>query len=136
MGDIVSEVAAKAGISPELAKKGLGVILAYLKNTMSADNYAKLQAAVPGADDLVDEAAKSGTAPSSGMLSAVGGAVSKLFGGGAEGQLISGLTSAGLSADQLQEFLPQVMESLKSKLPGDVMKQVSGLFPVPETSTK
>ena len=70
------------------------------------------------------------------MLSAVGGAVSKLFGGGAEGQLISGLTSAGLSADQLQEFLPQVMESLKSKLPGDVMKQVSGLFPVPETSTK
>ena len=45
MGDIVSEVAAKAGISPELAKKGLGVILAYLKNTMSADNYAKLQAA-------------------------------------------------------------------------------------------
>jgi hypothetical protein len=136
MADIVSEVAAKTGISPEMAKMGLGAILAYLKNNMSADNYAKLSAVVPGANDMVNEAAKSGAAPSSGVLSAVGGAVSKLFGGSGGGQLISSLTSAGFSADQLQEFLPKVMESLKGKLPDDVMKQASGLLPVPETSTK
>jgi hypothetical protein len=136
MADIVTEVAAKTGMSPELVRKGLGAILAYLKTKMSADNYAKLQAAVPGADGLVDEAAKAGAAPSGGMLGAVGGAVSKLFGGSGEGQLLTGLTSAGFSTDQLQEFLPKVMESLKGKLPADVMKQASGLLPVPESSTK
>ncbi len=136
MADIVSELAAKCGISPELAKKGLGAVLAYFKTTLPADSYSKLTSVVPGADDLVAEAAKAGAAPSGGVLSAVGGAVSKLFGGGGSAQLISSLTGAGFSADQLQQFLPSLMESLKGKLPDDLLKQASGLLPMPEMSTK
>jgi hypothetical protein len=136
MADIVSELAAKCGISPELVKKGLGAVLAYFKTALPADSYAKLSAAVPGTDDLVAEAAKAGAAPSGGVLGAVGGAVSKLFGGGGGGQLLSSLTGAGFSPDQLQKFLPGVMESLKGKLPDDVLKKVSGLLPVPETGAK
>jgi hypothetical protein len=31
--------------------------------------------------------------------------------------------------EQIQKFLPNVLAYLKSKVPGDVMKQVSGLLP-------
>jgi hypothetical protein len=135
MADIVSELATRCGISPEMAKMGLGAILAYCKSNMSADNFSKLSAVVPGSDDLMSQAAKAGAAPSGGILGSVGSAVSKLF-GGSGGQLVSSLTSAGFSGDQLEKFVPGVMESLKGKLPDDLMKQVGGLLPVPETSTK
>jgi hypothetical protein len=50
--------------------------------------------------------------------------------------LVSALTKGGFSPDQLQAFLPKVMESLKGKLPDDVLDKASGLLPVLETSEK
>jgi hypothetical protein len=135
MADIVSELASRCGISPDLARTGLGAALALLKKNLSADNFAKVSAAVPGADRMVDDATQAAQESSGGALSAVTGAVSKLFGGTAA-DLISKLTQFGFSADQIQAFLPAVLEFLKGKLPGDLMKQVSGLLPAPEAATK
>src|SRR5262249_61714079 len=81
MADIVSELAEKCGISPELAQKGLGAVLAYFKTSLPAETYAKISAAVPGADSLAAEAGPA-QASSGGLLSGLTGAVSKLFGGG------------------------------------------------------
>jgi hypothetical protein len=134
MADIVSELAGKCGISPELAKKGLGAVLAYCKTSLPAETYAKVSAVVPGADTMAAEA-EATPAPSGGVLSAITGAVGKLFGGGGgEGELLSRLSGAGFSADQIQSFLPCVLETLKGKLPDDVMKHITDKLPTPEAA--
>ena len=68
---------------------------------------------------------------SGGMLDAVKGAVGKIFGGG---EVLSKLTKLGFSTEQLTSFIPKVLEFLKNKLPADVMKQITGLLPVPEAA--
>jgi hypothetical protein len=37
--------------------------------------------------------------------------------------------------EQIQKFLPNVLAYLKSKVPGDVMKQVHALLPAPGESS-
>ena len=75
MADIASELAGKTGISVEAAQKGLGVVLGLLKSKLPADSYAKVTAAVPGADSMIAAAPDSG-----GVVGAVKGAVGKIFG--------------------------------------------------------
>jgi hypothetical protein len=54
----------------------------------------------------------------------------KLFGGaGGATELVSKLTQFGFSADQLQQFIPRVIDFLKSKLPSDVMNKITALIP-------
>lgn len=131
MADIVSELASKCNISPELAQKGLGTILTFMKSKLPPDTYAKVSAAVPGADNLVT-AAKSAPQSSGGMVDAVTSAVGKMSGGGGATEAVAQLAKLGFSAEQLETFVPKVLEFLKTKLPPDVVKQISGLIPVPE----
>lgn len=128
MADIVSELATKCGISPEQAKKGFGALLAYFKEKLPADMFTKIGEAVPGAQQMIASAAESGKEASGGVLSAVSGLASKVFGGGAP-EVVSRFSQLGLSADQIQSFLPKVMEFLKTRLPADVMSKISGLIP-------
>lgn len=135
MADIITDLASRCGISPDLAQKGLGAVLTYFKSHLPADSFSRLSAALPAADSMM-AAAQTGQEASGGLLSAVTGAVGKLFGGGAAAELASKFTQIGFSAAQIQTFLPKVLELLKSKLPGDLVKQVSGLLPIPEESVR
>jgi hypothetical protein len=129
VADFISDLAAKAGVSPDLARKGLGAVLALFKDKLPANSFSQVLEAVPNASNLMTDAhAALQAAPSSGILGAVGEAVSKLFGGSAA-ELASQFTHLGFSADQLKSFLPNVLEFLKSKLPGDILKQVTALLP-------
>jgi hypothetical protein len=129
MADFISDLATKAGVSPDLARKGVGAVLALFKDKLPAGIFAQVQSAIPNASNLMTDAqAALQAAPSSGILGAVGDAVSKLFGGSAA-ELASQFTHLGFSADQLKSFLPRVLDFLKSKLPADVVKQASALLP-------
>jgi len=128
MADIITDLASRSGISPDLAQKGLGAVLAFFQSKLPADTFSKVRAAVPGADGMM-AAAETGQEASGGIVRAVTGAVGKLFGGGGAAEMVSKLTEHGFSAEQLQAFLPSVLDFLKSRLPGDVMKQVSALIP-------
>ena len=133
MADI-NELASKAGVSPEQAQKGLGAILGFFKSHLPADTYAQVSAAVPGGDSAA-EAEPQAQESSGGLLSALTGAIGKLFGGGGGVQeLAARFTQMGFSTEQFQAFLPRVMEFLEGKLPADVMKQVSGLLPAHQES--
>jgi hypothetical protein len=132
MSDIVSDLAAKSGLSPDQAKKGLGAVLLFVKKSIPDDTFAQVSAAVPGSDQLM-AAAGPHEEPSGGVIESIKGLASKLFGGGgAAAALLAKLSSLGLSAEQVQSFLPRVMEFLKGRLPDSVMKQVSGLLPTPQ----
>jgi hypothetical protein len=133
MSDIVSDLAAKSGLSADQAKKGLGAVLSYVKESVPEDTFAQVSSAVPDSDEIM-AAAGPHEEESRGIIGTIKGAASKLFGGGASGALISRLSHLGISAEQAQSFLPHVMEVLKSKLPDSVAKHLTGLFPAHQES--
>jgi hypothetical protein len=128
MADFISDLATKSGVSPDLAEKGVGAILALFKNKLPAGAFSEVLSAIPNASKLLSAAQAPQESSSGGILGAVGGAVSKLVGGGA-GEVTSRFTQLGFSAEQLKRFLPNVLEFFKNKLPADVMKQAGALLP-------
>ena len=95
MEELLTRVAAAAGINEELARKGVGIILAFLQKEGPAAEIGQLMAALPGAQALAD--AEGGA--KGGMLGAIGG----LMGGGGGVMALGGqLMSAGLSMGQIQ----------------------------------
>jgi hypothetical protein len=136
MSDVVSDLAAKCGLTPEQAQKGLGAILSFVKKSVPQEDFAKVNEAVPNAEQMM-AAAGPHEESSGGVLGAITGMASKLFGGSEQTTaLVNKLAGLGLSAEQAQAFLPRVMEFLQTRLPESVMKKISGLFPVPqETAT-
>ena len=128
MSNIITELATKAGISPELARKGMGMTLEFLKGQLPADAYSQLSAAVPGAEGMVAAANQAEGQPAGGVFGSVAGMLGKLVGGGGA-ELAGKLANAGFSMEQVQSFLPQVLAFLKDKLPPDVLQKLSGLIP-------
>jgi hypothetical protein len=129
MADIISDLAGKSGVSADLAKKGMGALLSFVKEKIPAESFAKVKGAIPGADNLMAAAAERNPETSGGVLSTVSDLAGKLLGGGASA-LVSKLTQVGFSADQLQRFIPTALEFLKGKLPGDVMNKIMALIPI------
>jgi hypothetical protein len=130
MADFVSELASKVGISEETARKGVGIVLGLLKKKLPAETFSKVSEAVPEADSMTAEAADT-PEQATGMAGALKGAFGKIFGAGATETLLARFAQIGMSPDQIQRFIPTVMEFLKSRLPENVFNQISGLLPVP-----
>jgi hypothetical protein len=133
MADPVADLASKAGISEDQAKKGLGAVLSVCKDKLPAEVYSKMESAVPDADEAM-KAADTGQESSGGLLGAVSGLAGKIFGGGGASAVVSKLSGLGFSADQVKSFLEKVPAFFKDKLPADAMKKVSALFPASEGS--
>ena len=133
MTDIISDMAAKAGISTDMARKGMGAVLEMCKSKLPAEAYSKLSAAVPGAEGLVaasvqQSAQEQPAGP--GVFGSVTGMLGKMFGAGGGGtELASKLAGSGFSMDQIQAFLPQVMGFLKDKIPTEYLQKFSGMVP-------
>jgi hypothetical protein len=133
MADIVSELASKCGISMDMARKGLGVILELLKSKLPAATFEKISGAIPGSDQMMASAAESTEGGGGGVLDAVKGALGKVFGGeGGVGAVLAKLGQTGMSPDQIQGFLTNAPECLKDKLPESVKKQLAELLPAPQ----
>jgi hypothetical protein len=133
VSDFISELANKSGINLDMARKGLGAILAFFKEKLPADTFAKVNAAVPGAEGLMAEAAAAPEAQAEGgVLHAITEWAGKLFGGGGAAAAMAKLTALGFSAEQVKSFVPKVLAFLQGKLPPEAMKQISGLLPVGE----
>jgi hypothetical protein len=132
MADIASELANKSGVSVESAQKGLGAVLDHLESKLPADSFAKVSAAVPGADRRRPSATDTGAKAPGGVIGAVEGAIGKVLGGSGAEALHSKLSQFGLTPDQIQGFIPKVMEHLKDKLPPSVMEQISRHLPTPQ----
>jgi hypothetical protein len=135
MADTITELASKCGISPDMAKKGLGTLLAALKHALPTESFAKIEAAIPGASDMVADAQEQGTAPSGGILGAIKDMAGKLFGGGSFEALAAHFGQLGFSHDQIKSFIPHVVEFLESKLPPELMKHVRALLPHETSAT-
>jgi hypothetical protein len=131
MSDVVSDLAAKCGITPEQATKGLGAILSFLKGAVPEETFKHVSAAVPDSEQMM-AAAGPHEEPSGGIVGAIKGVAEKLFGSGPVAALMGKLSSLGITAEQAQSFLGHVMEHLKGKLPESATKHLTELLPAPE----
>ena len=95
MEELLTRVATAAGIDEGLARKAIGIILAFLQKEGPTSEIGQLMAALPGAQALAD--AEGGA--KGGMLGAIGG----MMGGGGGVMALGGqLMGAGLSMGQIQ----------------------------------
>jgi hypothetical protein len=131
VSDFISELANKSGINLDMARKGLGAILAFFKEKLPADTFAKVSGAVPGAEGLMADAEAAPEAHAEGgVMHAITEWAGKLFGGSGATAALSKLTALGFSAEQIKSFLPNVLGFLRGKLPPEAMEKISSLLPV------
>ena len=95
MNDIISQIAERTGISPELAEKAVGMLLGFLQREADDGPVTKMIEAFPGAAELV--AKYNGEGESKGLL---GGLMSAIGGGGIMG-LGQQLMSQGLGMSEI-----------------------------------
>ncbi|HWE39965.1 MAG TPA: DUF2780 domain-containing protein [Isosphaeraceae bacterium] len=69
----------KTGIGQDEVRKGLGALLSALKSHLPAEVFDRIRGVVPDADALIESAPEA--ASSGGLLGAVAGLASKVFGG-------------------------------------------------------
>ena len=143
MSDVIETLATQVGISPELAKNGVGAVLAFIKEHLGEGALANLHSVLPEPDSLIASAEKAQSAVGAsggGLMGMVAGLAGKLLGGNSGGvtKLLAILASLGFTTEQVTAFLPKIMEILKKFLPADLLgKLVSlGLGQADETTAK
>jgi hypothetical protein len=138
MDDIFASLSSRTGIDVETVKKGLGVVLTYLQKSLPPDHFDTLQTALPGSRELVSAYEAEPGGAGSGLLGMVSGLAGKLFGGqtGDGSHLLSDLSRVGLSAEQIEAYLPQAFELLKAYLPPELLELVKAALPTLATPSK
>lgn len=128
MIDIVTTIAEKSGISPAMVQKGLGAILTALKK-FAPDLHSQVAGYLPQSGQY--ESSLEASQESGGLMGAITGAASKLFGGqtGETAEVANLFSKAGFSTDQVSQFLPAAIEQLKNVVPADVIDGIVERFP-------
>jgi len=128
MADLITVLARQTGFESGTIRKGLGALLKFLEGHLDPDTFQKVQAAVPGAAEMVAAFdAEKGSA--GGLFSTVAGLAGNLLGGrsGEGANLLAMLSRAGLDVHQIEAFLPRAFEQLGGILPPDRLEQVRAL---------
>ena len=141
MPDLISVLSTQTGISPDLIRKGVAVLLSYLKGKLDPTLFALLEAAfpaVPAQAPASDPAAKVGhdSDSGSGLIGSIASLAGKLFGEKAAepAHVMSSLSDSGLSADQIQAFLPAVFALFNKHLPPEAVEQIQAHLPTLATA--
>ena len=118
--ELITRVTAAAGIDETLARKAVGMMLAFLKKEGPAAEVGQLFAAVPGAEALAAEQSGGG-----GLM----GSVMGMMPGGGVMALGSQLMGAGLGMGQIQSVSKTVFAYGKEKAGEDTMGGIVGAIP-------
>ena len=97
MNEVVTQIADRVGIAPDLAEKALGMMLGFLQREADDGPVAKMIEAIPGGADLVAQFNGEG-AGGGGLL---GGLMSALGGGGGIMGLGQQLLCEGLGMSEI-----------------------------------
>jgi hypothetical protein len=122
MDELISRIMAASGLDEALARKAVGIILAFLEKEGPPAEIAELFAALPGARELAE--AHGGA--KGGMMGAVGG----MMGGGGGVMALGGqLMGAGLSMGQIQSVSKEMFAVGREKAGEDAMGAIVGAIP-------
>jgi hypothetical protein len=121
MEDLIARIAAAAGVEPEIAKKSVEMILAFLRKEGPQAEVDALFAAVPGAAEAADAASgEGGGGALNGLIGAMGGGIVGLAGR---------LASLGLGIGEMQTIGRQVFAYVREKAGDELVGQVAAAIP-------
>ena len=121
MEELIARVTEKTGLEASVARKAIGIILAYLQKEGPANEVGQLVAALPGAEDAISSAqGDSSGGGIMGMMGAMGGGVMALG-----GQLMG----IGVSMGQMQPLGKELFAYGREKAGEDVMGPIVGSIP-------
>jgi hypothetical protein len=121
MEELIARVTEKTGLEASVARKAIGIILAYLQKEGPANEVGQLVAALPGAEDAISSAqGDSSGGGIMGMMGAMGGGVLALG-----GQLMG----IGVSMGQMQPLGKELFAYGREKAGEDVMGPIVGSIP-------
>lgn len=123
MNEIVTKIAERTGIAPDLAEKALGMMLGFLQREGEDGPVAKMIESLPGAIDLV--ARFNGEGEGKGLL---GGLMSAIGGGGIMG-LGQQLMAEGLGMGEITALAKQTMSVAREYAGDEVVDNVIASVP-------
>jgi hypothetical protein len=123
MQELISRVAAAAGLDHQRAEKAVGIILSLVRAQGPRDKVDQLFERLPGAAEL---AARHGTdgAAKGGLLGLLGGGLM-----GAPLAAVGKLQAAGLSMTEIKAVGFEVLAYAKEKAGPDLVRDVAGSIP-------
>ncbi|CAN7699533.1 DUF2267 domain-containing protein [Bosea sp. LjRoot9] len=122
MDELISRIITVSGLDESLARKALGIILAFLQKEGPPAEIGQLMTSLPGAQELAD--AEGGA--KGGLMGMVGG----LMGGGGGVMALGGqLMGAGLSMGQIQSVSKEMFAVGREKAGEDTMGAIVGAIP-------
>jgi uncharacterized protein (DUF2267 family) len=133
MSEIVSKLASQTGISSELIQKGLGAFFSFLKKELGEETYTEVESSVPDAAHALKtfETAPEATQGSGNLLGMVTDLAGKFLGGktGAGAELLSSFSKLGFKPEQIEAFLPKVVELIKTYLSPELIQKILASLP-------
>ncbi|APO73940.1 hypothetical protein AM571_CH01103 [Rhizobium etli 8C-3] len=123
MNEVVTQIADRVGIAPDLAEKALGMMLGFLQREGDDAAVAKMIEAIPGGADLV--AQYNGEGAGGGLL---GGLMGALGGGGIMG-LGQQLMSQGLGMGEITSLAKETIAIAKQHAGEEVVDEVVASVP-------
>ncbi|WP_413712157.1 hypothetical protein [Rhizobium sp. Rhizsp82] len=125
MNEVVTQIADRVGIAPDLAEKALGMMLGFLQREADDGPVAKMIEAIPGGADLVAQFNGEG-AGGGGLL---GGLMSALGGGGGIMGLGQQLMSEGLGMSEITALAKETIAVAKQYAGDEIVDQVVASVP-------
>ena len=121
MEELIARVTQKTGLEQATARKAIGIILGYLQKEGPQAEVNQLIAALPGAQEAIEESKAGGNGGGlMGMMGSMGGGVMALG-----GQLMG----AGLSMGQIQTVSKEMFAVGREKAGEDAMGAIVGAIP-------
>lgn len=121
MEELIASIAAAAEVEPEIAKKSVEAILAFLRKEGPQAEVDALFAAVPGAAEAADAGSgENGGGAMGGLMGALGGGLMGLAGR---------LTSLGLDMGEMQTVGRQLLAYIREKAGDEHVGQVAAAIP-------
>ena len=125
MNEIVTQIADRVGIAPDVAEKALGMMLGFLQREAADGPVAEMIEKIPGATELVAQFNGEGSGGGGGLL---GGLMSALGGGGIMG-LGQQLMSEGLGMSEITSLAKETIAIAKEHAGEEVVDQVVASVP-------
>jgi len=125
MNEVVTQIADRVGIAPDLAEKALGMMLGFLQREADDGPVAKMIEAIPGGADLVAQFNGEGAGGGllGGLMSALGG------GGGGIMGLGQKLMSEGLGMGEITALAKETIAVAKQYAGDEIVDQVVASVP-------
>jgi hypothetical protein len=133
MSEIVNQIAAQTGISADQIQKGLGAFFTFLKKELGEETYTEVESSVPDAAHAVRsfQTAPEASEGSGGLLGMVSDLAGKLLGGktGAGAELLASFSKLGFKPEQIESFLPKVLEFIRAHLSPELVQKIMASLP-------